>query len=217
MRHPRLPILLSLLALLSIVCTCPLGSLPGGLATVSGEERAATLADAAQFRLSLSGVDLEEDKAALADHLKSLAGIETAGVADDGSVWGRFHDGRLLIFMYGPEPGTGPAGGSPVLEPPAVTYLAEYSRKTSSDGASHDNGIVAQVMDTGIDGQSSGIPEGLPESRRAYVEWSFSANERPTGLEPVRVAKWLSGNGYEVRPSPPWRDCGRWWMPAYSS
>ena len=203
MRYRRLPILLSLLALLSIVCTCPLGSLPGGLVAVSGEERAATLADAAQFRLSLSGVDLEADKAALADHLKSLAGIEAAGVADDGSVWGRFRDGRLLIFMYGPEPGSGPAGRSPVLESPGLTYLAEYSLKTSSGGASHDNRIVAQVMGTGIVGQSSGIPEGLPESRKAYVEWSFSANERPTGLEPVRVARWLSGNGYEVRPSEP--------------
>jgi len=203
MKHPRRLALLSFLALLSIVCTCPFGSLPGRLTRVSKEERTAALADAAQFRLSLPGVDLEADKVALADHIGSLAGIEAAGVADDGSVWGRFRDGRLLIFMYDPEPDTAPAGGSSMLASPDFTYLAEYSPQASSGGANQDSRVVAQVMDTGTIGQPTGPAVGLPESRNAYVEWSFSANKRPTGLEAVRVARWLRGKGYEVRPSEP--------------
>jgi hypothetical protein len=172
---------------------------------VSKEERAATLADAAQFRLSLPGMDLEADKVALAEHLKSLAGIEAAGVADDGSVWGRFRDDRLMIFSYDPLSESASASGQAVTQIPGNLVDVGYSASESVEAADRagEGRADSWVTDQEMPMQSGGQSVGLPQSRKAFVEWALSANLSMSGLQGVKVARWLSDNGYEVRPSEP--------------
>lgn len=49
-----------------------------------------------------SGVDVEAERAALVDFIRRQPHIAAAGVAEDGAVWGRFSDDRLLIVASRP-------------------------------------------------------------------------------------------------------------------
>lgn len=100
--NKRLQILLIVVsAILLITCSCPISDLFGeSRGEISDERRFEVLNDIAAFHAELpEDGDPEEGVQKLLDHLNSIPEMVAAGVAEDGSVWGQFTDGRLAVFV----------------------------------------------------------------------------------------------------------------------
>ena len=73
---------------------------------------------------AMSDLDSLEERTALADYIRTLAHIEAAGIESDGSVWGRFTDGRLYILAPTPRPGQTTLTRNLSPDLPALTPVA---------------------------------------------------------------------------------------------
>lgn len=139
----RISLFISLLAVSIMMCQCPLSGVFSNFGgKVSDELRNEVLTSVLEFHDSLPvDGDPEDGKQALIEYLSSLDGIEFAGIMADGSIWGEFTDGRLLMLaqavpypMDGEEEGDSflPSGDSSLLQPVLTNntdnlYLASYS------------------------------------------------------------------------------------------
>jgi hypothetical protein len=117
---------------------------PGG-GEITVEQRTKALDDLASFHESLPGEDPEADRQALVDYMTSRPEFEAAGIVDGGSVWGRFADGRLVIFANKPRPSaTAEAKGtaaSPIASRQAVPVL--FSSRLGHPGRAGDQALDA--------------------------------------------------------------------------
>jgi hypothetical protein len=194
---------IGLLALTAMVCNFSPG---GGLIPrkeIPVEQRMAALNDLAVFRDSLPKENPDVDKHTLADHILSLSEFEDAGVSENGSVWGRFTDGRMVVIFY-------PAGTSDVI-PDAAAELASASQsnpeahpplsslpaRTASQPKT--NGLLKLAPQSVMANSSTYSTQGveIPESSAAVVTTSFSEQgEKDTVYD---LAVWLEDKGYDVR------------------
>jgi hypothetical protein len=71
----------------------------GGGPEIPDEERYAALEAVTTKIDGLVGTDADSRRAELLDFLESREEFEASGVNDDGSLWARFTDGRLLLFI----------------------------------------------------------------------------------------------------------------------
>lgn len=164
----RLPILaLGLVGLSLLFCTCqPVGSPSGASGPISDSQRLRTLDDLASFATTSLLPDGSLDRTAFLNEMQTRAELRGAGVSPDGSLWGQFADGRLLIVPVvalppAPEPTPTPlasAGGAklaalapdertPIVRPAAAAgaQAAQASSLPASDTA-----IVMRALGTGF-------------------------------------------------------------------
>lgn len=197
MRRKGIFLFICVLALSMMMCQCPLtGALSNFGGQVSDELRNEVLTSVLEFHDSLpTDGDPEEGKQALIEYMSSLDGMEFAGIMADGSVWGEFTDGRLLMLAQAvPAPAEdqeaggsfSPSGNSLLLRPSSTSnnenlYLAGYSPL-------HQN----RNPDTRLAG---GEGPNLPESSTAVV---MSALADIYGGEWDTIQGYLEEKNYDV-------------------
>jgi hypothetical protein len=91
--------------------------------TLTPAQRFAAL-EAVNVRIdALTGADANSRRAELLSWLDTRSEFEDAGTNEDGSLWARFQDGRLLLIIANradfDAPAAGPATHAPVTGPPA--------------------------------------------------------------------------------------------------
>jgi hypothetical protein len=190
MTRMRISSLVAFLALASITCTCPLAIRLPSPSAVSSEARSRVLAELKTFAESQPGLDSRGERRALLAQVRLQPEIEASGIARDGSVWGRFADGRWMIFPVPVEP----LETSDLVEPPSLLQLASSGagkvlqaiRPMSNPWTSH-----------GEAGGSANAPQGgLPESKTAMLLTAL--DPRRYGSEENTIKRMLEEGGYEV-------------------
>jgi len=86
---------------------------------VSEEERTEALTSASAAFENLTDETPEEASEQMAEYLKAQPEFEDAGLAEDGSAWARFKDGRLAIFVNTRTQVTNPPKGKKSITPPS--------------------------------------------------------------------------------------------------
>ena len=140
--------------------------------------------------------DGEMDRAALLTYFESNPQFELSGEADDGSVWARFTDGRLVIIRPPiPKLSEGEATLPPSsdLTSPGVSYAPPAVPVTAAPDSPQEGKAVAVAR------QQEGRKDNLPASDKAVV---MSALGAYSGNAPSVVSKWLTDNGYPSQPAP---------------
>lgn len=104
MRDKRFFAFTCLLALSILMCQCPASGWLSGLGgALSPQKRQEVLDSISEFQRSFTPEDdPEQVDEALIEYMTSLKGIQSAGSTEDGSVWGQFADGRMLILAVPP-------------------------------------------------------------------------------------------------------------------
>lgn len=184
-RWPQL--LCAVLALLSVVCVCPLSqAVPGR--SMTAESRDIVLDDLKAFADSQPGVDAQAEKRALLDRLRSRPELTGSGIAVDGSVWGRFADGVWLLF---PATKT-PPDGSALQQRSLPAAASATARKVSALAIADARQARSPLRGAAADG---GAP-AIPESKEAMLL---------TALDPARwggeentLKAMLDHNGYHT-------------------
>ena len=175
MKNQRTFLIISVLALASLVCSLPIpGMGSGGGQEISDEERTQALEDLGAFTDSLMGTNDDFDRQALAEHIESLPEFEAAGIAPDGSVWGRFNDGRPVIFpvYFVPAPDIDPMETPSSVNPLLSEDKSDVTKNVNVQLKSLHSDLKSKGTSGGLLSmpafQSQGDYE-LPESDLAFV------------------------------------------------
>lgn len=187
MRCRRLQLLCAVLALLSIVCVCPLGRVvPGG--SISSEARGAVLDDLKAFADSQPGADPAAERQALLERLRSRPELTDSGVAVDGSVWGRFTDGIWLMFpttMTPPDEGASQQSGD---LPASLTGVPKADASPVGHAWRSEGLVQAPTVGDGA--------AAIPESKEAMLLTAL--DPRRWGSEEGTLKAMLDQSGYHA-------------------
>jgi len=157
---------------------------------MSPEDRSRILAGLEAFAESQPGLDPRSERQALLAQVQLQPEVEASGIAKDGSVWGRFADGRWMVFPVPMEPLETTALG----EPPKLLQLAsseaakalQAMRPLSSLGAAHGRARVS----------ADAVGGGLPESKTAMLLTAL--DPAVYGNEEDTIKRMLEDGGYQV-------------------
>jgi hypothetical protein len=182
-----------------------------GREEITIEQRTKVLDNLASFRAALSGEDPEADKQALVDYMTSCPEFEAAGIIEGVSVWGRFTDGRLVIFADKPKSseigeGTG-VGRSPIASGQELPAL--FSSRPGRPGKRGDQALNLSSLQSEraqwMTSRQTGVAAsplapasgGLPSSGSAVVVSALDPPAWPS--EELELRNWLTEKGYEVQ------------------
>jgi hypothetical protein len=104
---PRVPLALTgFLVGSALFAGCGSSTDPGGGGAISGEDRIAAI-DAVSDKLeNLSGADADARRSEMLAYLRASPEFEASDATEDGSLWARFTDGRLLLIIANRERAT---------------------------------------------------------------------------------------------------------------
>jgi hypothetical protein len=190
----RLALSAILLSLALLFCSIlPSGSLGG---SISDGERIATLDKISEMAQASTLPDGEMDRAALLQYFETNPQFELSGEADDGSVWARFNDGRLVIIPP-PIPEASDAEAmlapSPSSSPPAMAASSPVLAVAARPDDAQEGKAVSMVR------QQSGKQFNLPASDNAIVMNTLGAGFTDASGD---VNTWLNQKGYSSQPVP---------------
>ncbi len=202
MKEKRVLVPLTALVLAALTCSLPFGSPAGrgGRGQITDEQRASVLADLAEFHASLPGEKGEQDREALVKHLDTRSEFEAAGLAEDGSVWGRFRDGRLVIFFPdnlppagAPESGSPSPAGAPASTRPPPSRDVSVERELSGPSRALNAAFHPSLDPPSLAQDSRGE---LPESSVVFVLSALDPSKHAP--EEHSIAEWLRSKKYSA-------------------
>jgi hypothetical protein len=146
--------------------------------------------------------DSEADRQALVDYMIAAPEFEDAGLGEDGSAWGRFIDGRLVIFPHqAPATDQGLARGGPRLAGANGAAAPAPRPSTLRDPQTLRVAALPGAPLTGIQsGEAQAGSQGgeLPASKRAVVLSTLTAWDQ----EEFQLMDMLMDKGYQVQRVP---------------
>jgi hypothetical protein len=171
MGRKKLLLIIILLALTTLTCQCS-----RNIANISHgndlppEQRMEILTSISDFHDSLpADGDPEEGKQALIEYLRSLSEIKSAGLTQEGNIWGQFIDGRVLKLIeatpFPPEELILSNSNSPIPDP-SSPHFANIHLSTNTYLTNYSLFDQSEISD--IQMNNAGY-SNLPESSKALV------------------------------------------------
>jgi len=194
MTNRRIALAALLLSLATLFCTLRPSGAPGGPSgPISDDERIETLDKISEAVETSTLPDGEVDRAALLKYFESNPQFELSGEADDGSVWARFSDGRLVIVPPPiPEAPEGEAilAPSPDPSPPAVVASSHVVAMTAPPDETQEGKAVSMMR------QQAAQQYNLPANDIAIVMSALGTGFADASAD---VNSWLNQKGYSSR------------------
>ncbi len=173
----------------------PVGPDQNFVQTSVGDSIRMVVLDSLESRInSLAGSDRNVSNQAILTYLQSRSEFEASGIETDGSVWGRFTDGRLFVFannFSAPDTGAPPGIPGSAMFRPAFSSFAQVSNLPQNSDARLLNSLGSAFDYTGF-----GLT-GFSETITDLAAWFNSAGYTPVSgaSAAVNALKSVAGDG----------------------